>query len=150
MAPEILLGNGPDPGLSPLFNLHFFGTGKRKIMDTTNFFSKNELINYDLNYLWHPFTQMKEWSQMNPLFILSGEGNYLIDMDGNRYLDGVSSLWANIHGHGREEINKAIEEQLQKISHSTLLGLTHPLAAVLAQRLSQLAPGKLKTVAGFL
>lgn len=108
--------------------------------------SKKDLIDFDLNCLWHPFTQMEEWSQQDPLFITRGEGNYLIDLDGNRYLDGVSSLWANIHGHGRREINAAIEEQLRKISHTTLLGLSHPNAAILAQRLSSIAPGKLKRV----
>ena len=108
--------------------------------------SKKDLIDFDLNCLWHPFTQMVEWSQQDPLFITRGEGNYLIDLDGNRYLDGVSSLWANIHGHGRREINAAIEEQLRKISHTTLLGLSHPNAAILAQRLSMIAPGKLKRV----
>jgi adenosylmethionine-8-amino-7-oxononanoate aminotransferase len=113
------------------------------MVDTTAF-SKKELIHCDLSYLWHPFTQMKEWLQQDPLFIHRGEGNYLLDREGNRYLDGVSSLWANIHGHGRQEINEAIMEQLQKIAHSTLLGLAHPLAAILAQRLSGLAPGKIK------
>jgi adenosylmethionine-8-amino-7-oxononanoate aminotransferase len=115
-------------------------------MDYTTSFSKKDLVNFDLEYLWHPFTQMKEWSLEEPLFIIKGEGNYLIDMEGKRYLDGVSSLWANIHGHGREEINNAIEEQLQKIAHPTLLGLSHPLAAILSHRLSQLAPGRLKKV----
>lgn len=107
---------------------------------------KEELIKDDLNHLWHPFTQMNEWSQQDPLFILRGDGNYLIDIDGNRYLDGISSLWANIHGHGRERINQAIERQLKLISHSTLLGLSHPPGATLARRLSRLAPGKLKRV----
>ncbi len=115
-------------------------------MNDTLPYSKKELLNYDLNYLWHPFTQMKEWSQEDPLFIIKGEGNYLIDLDGNRYLDGVSSLWANVHGHGRKEINTAIEQQLRQISHSTLLGLSHPNASILAQRLSQITPGKLKRV----
>jgi adenosylmethionine-8-amino-7-oxononanoate aminotransferase len=100
----------------------------------------------DLNHLWHPFTQMKEWSAADPLFIASGEGNTLIDSEGNRYLDGVSSLWANIHGHGRKEINDAIKAQLERIAHSTLLGLSHPLAAALAERLSGLAPGDLRWV----
>ena len=88
-------------------------------------FSESALVNNDLNCLWHPFTQMKEWSQKDPLVIIKGEGNFLIDINGNQYLDGVSSLWANIHGHGRKEINRAIKEQLEQISHSTLLGLTH-------------------------
>jgi adenosylmethionine-8-amino-7-oxononanoate aminotransferase len=89
---------------------------------------------------------MEEWVQTKPLIIVRGEGNYVMDGEGNSYLDGVSSLWCNIHGHGRKEINEAIKAQLEKIAHSTLLGLTHPLAAILAQRLSQLAPGELEWV----
>ena len=115
-------------------------------MDQIPFFPRNKLVENDLNYLWHPFTQMKEWSQYQPLFIHKGDGNFLIDTDGNRFLDGVSSLWANIHGHGRREINHAIEKQLRQISHSTLLGLSHPNAANLAQRLSHIAPWELRRV----
>lgn len=107
---------------------------------------KKELLDNDKNHLWHPFTQMKEWDQSEPLVIDKGQGNYLIDIDGNRYLDGVSSLWANIHGHGREEINQAITDQLKKISHSTLLGLTHPNAVILAKQLSEIAPKNLNWV----
>ena len=108
--------------------------------------SKETILKYDINHLWHPFTQMKEWSTHMPLIIQKGEGNYLIDIDGNRYLDGVSSLWANIHGHRRTEINEAISKQLDLISHSTLLGLTHPSAAILAHRLAQISPGPLRWV----
>jgi len=113
---------------------------KIKTMNQNLFHSEGELVKDDLNHLWHPFTQMKEWSRKDPLCIMKGEGNFLIDISGNRYLDGVSSLWANIHGHGREEINRAIKAQLEQISHSTLLGLTHPNAAVLAERLTRVAP----------
>ncbi|MBW1731872.1 MAG: adenosylmethionine--8-amino-7-oxononanoate transaminase [Deltaproteobacteria bacterium] len=109
-------------------------------------FSKEQLAAFDLNHLWHPFTQMKEWSAQEPLFIVKGQGNYLIDVDGRHYLDGVSSLWANIHGHCRAEINEAIAQQLQNMAHSTLLGLSHPSAAVLARRLAELSPGDLKWV----
>ncbi len=115
-------------------------------MKDINLLNKSELLENDKNHLWHPFTQMKEWAQTEPLIIVEGEGNYLIDIDGNRYLDGVSSLWANIHGHKRKEINQAISGQLQKISHTTLLGLTHPNAVILAQNISQIAPGNLKWV----
>ncbi len=108
--------------------------------------SKEAIIEADLNHLWHPFTQMKEWFEWGPLIIERGEGNYLIDIDGNRYIDGVSSLWANIHGHNREEINSAILEQVKRISHSTLLGLTHPNASLLAKRLAEIAPGHLNWV----
>ncbi len=63
--------------------------------------SKKALQEKDHRYLWHPFTQMQEWFAEEPLIIERGEGNYLIDIDGNRYLDGVSSLWCNVHGHSR-------------------------------------------------
>ena len=59
------------------------------------------LIKLDRQYVWHPFTQMREWAQTDPLIIERGSGNYLIDTEGRRYLDGVSSLWVNVHGHGR-------------------------------------------------
>ncbi len=108
--------------------------------------TKKELVRYDLNHLWHPFTQMKEWCAQEPLIIEKGQGNWLIDIDGNRYLDGVSSLWANIHGHCRQEINDAISRQLDMISHSTLLGLTHPPAVLLARRLAEISPGNLRWV----
>jgi adenosylmethionine---8-amino-7-oxononanoate aminotransferase len=95
----------------------------------------------DARAVWHPFTQMAEWDE--PLVIVSGERNWLIDADGRRYLDGVSSLWCNVHGHAREEINTAIVEQLNRIAHSTLLGLTSPPPVELARRLVALTPGDL-------
>src|SRR4029078_13039594 len=72
--------------------------------------------------------------------------NYLFDSDGNRYLDGVSSLWVNVHGHNRPEINEAIRNQLERMAHSTLLGLTHPTASELAARLVGVAPTGLSKV----
>jgi adenosylmethionine-8-amino-7-oxononanoate aminotransferase len=107
---------------------------------------KRELQAKDHRYLWHPFTQMQEWFAEEPLIIEGGEGNYLIDIDGNRYLDGVSSLWCNVHGHGRRELDEAIIAQLNKIAHSTLLGLTHSSAILLAERLVQIAPQGLTKV----
>src|SRR3989337_4221762 len=85
--------------------------------------------------LWHPFTQMREWERETPLIIERGEGNYLIDTNGRKYFDGTSSLWVNVHGHRKKEINDAIKKQIDKISHSTLLGLTHPPAVILAEQL---------------
>lgn len=92
----------------------------------------------DKKYLWHPFTQMKEWAEEQPVVIAEGEGCFLIDTNGRRYLDGVSSLWVNIHGHCKKEINDAIKAQLDKIAHSTLLGLTNVPAIQLAERLIKL------------
>jgi len=100
----------------------------------------------DKKYLWHPFTQMKDWVDGTPLVIERGEGSYLIDSDGKRYLDGVSSLWVTVHGHCRQELNRAINEQVAKLAHSTLLGLTHPAAIELARRLVEITPARLGKV----
>ncbi|MEE8229673.1 MAG: adenosylmethionine--8-amino-7-oxononanoate transaminase [candidate division NC10 bacterium] len=108
--------------------------------------SKKALQEKDHQYLWHPFTQMQEWYTEEPLIIDRGEGNYLIDADGNRYLDGVSSLWCSVHGHGRREINEAITAQLKRIAHSTLLGLSHRAAILLAERLVEITPSGLTKV----
>jgi len=108
--------------------------------------SNRELARWDLDCVWHPFTQQREWAQSEPLFIDRGEGVYLIDRDGARYIDGVSSLWANIHGHNVEKIDRAVAEQLTKIAHTTMLGLSHQPAAELARRLIGMAPGNLRRV----
>ena len=77
------------------------------------------LSRLDQRVLWHPFTQMAEWS---PLVIDRGDGNYLVDTDGRRYLDGVSSLWCNVHGHRHPRLDRALREQADRIAHSTFLG----------------------------
>jgi len=100
----------------------------------------------DHDHLWHPFTQQQGWSEEQPLVIESGEGPYLIDVDGRRYLDGNASLWCNVHGHRHPTIDAAISEQLGRIAHSTMLGLSHPLAAELAARLVAIAPPGLSRV----
>lgn len=89
----------------------------------------------DKKYLWHPFTQMKEWEREKPVIIAEGKGSFLRDVYGKWYLDGVSSLWVNIHGHAREEINGALREQLDRIAHSTMLGLSNVPAIRLAEKL---------------
>src|ERR671933_2167816 len=91
-------------------------------------------------FLWHPFTQMRQWEAEEPLFIASGEGVRLRDLEGREYYDGNSSLWVNVHGHRRPEIDAAVVEQLGRIAHSTMLGLTHMPAAELAERLARLGP----------
>lgn len=105
--------------------------------------STQELNRLDLTYVWHPFTQMKEWEQEERLVIERGEGNFLWDTEGARYLDGVSSLWANVHGHGRDEIKDAVRGQLDRLDHSTMLGLTHAPGIELARRLAAVAPSGL-------
>lgn len=108
--------------------------------------STNRWAELDKQYLWHPFTSMRQWVDGVPLVIDRAEGNYLIDIEGHRYLDGVSSLWVTVHGHNRPEINRAIRDQLDRMAHSTLLGLTHPPAVLLAERLVAIAPPGLRRV----
>jgi adenosylmethionine-8-amino-7-oxononanoate aminotransferase len=108
--------------------------------------TREDVVRWDHAHLWHPFTQMQEWLAEDPLVIAAGDGNYLIDADGHRYLDGVSSLWCNVHGHRRSEIDDAIRAQLDRIAHSTLLGLASPPSAELARRLAAIAPAGLSRV----
>jgi len=89
-------------------------------------------------YIWHPFTQMKDWLEERPVIIAEGRDCFLKDIYGNWYLDGVSSLWVNIHGHRKREIDEAIREQLDHIAHSTMLGLSNVPAIRLARRLIDL------------
>ena len=100
----------------------------------------------DHRFLWHPFTQMDQWTETSPLVIERAAGCYLYDVDGRAYLDGVASLWANIHGHGHPAINAAISHQLSKVAHSTLLGLSNPPAIRLAEALVEHAPAGLSRV----
>ncbi len=96
--------------------------------------------------IWHPFTQMADWERDDPIVIERGEGNYLFDTDGNRYFDGVSSLWVNLFGHHRKEIDDAVRAQLDLLAHSTFLGLSHPPAIELAEKLLAAAPPGLSRV----
>jgi len=98
------------------------------------------LQEYDRRYVWHPFTQMKEWEAEPPIVITQGEGVWLIDSDGNRYLDGVGAIWTNVHGHCHPHINAAIKVQVDRLEHSTLLGLASEQPALLAKRLIEIAP----------
>ncbi|MGV1047320.1 MAG: adenosylmethionine--8-amino-7-oxononanoate transaminase [Solirubrobacterales bacterium] len=105
-----------------------------------------DVTRLDHEHLWHPFTQQQGWSEEEPLVIERGEGCWLIDADGRRYLDGHSSLWCNVHGHHHPVIDRAIREQIDRVSHSTMLGLSHPGAAELAARLVAIAPPGLSRV----
>ncbi|MGB9292370.1 MAG: adenosylmethionine--8-amino-7-oxononanoate transaminase [Desulfobaccales bacterium] len=107
---------------------------------------RDTLVRWDREHLWHPFTQMQGFLTEDLLIITRGEGSFLFDQEGNRYLDGVSSLWANLHGHRRPELDQALRSQLEQVAHSTLLGLAHPPAILLARRLAQLAPAGLTRV----
>jgi adenosylmethionine---8-amino-7-oxononanoate aminotransferase len=102
-----------------------------------------DLNHLDRQVMWHPFTQMAAW---DPLVIAAGDGNYLIDREGRRYLDGVSSLWCNVHGHRHPRLDRALREQLDRIAHSTFLGLTHEPAIRLGAALLEVAPPGLRRV----
>jgi len=106
--------------------------------------SPAQLERWDKEFIWHPFTQHYVWDRDVPLIIDSGRGATLKDIHGKRYLDGVSSLWVNLHGHGHPTLTRAMERQLRKIAHSTFLGLSHPPAIQLARRLAAMAPGNLR------
>ncbi|MES2440037.1 MAG: adenosylmethionine--8-amino-7-oxononanoate transaminase [Verrucomicrobiota bacterium] len=101
-------------------------------------------IELDQAHCWHPFSRQAEWCARghDPLVIVRGEGSWLWDSEGRKYLDGNSSIWTNIHGHAHPAINAAIHDQLGKIAHSSFLGFTHPLAAALAARLCAFFPEK--------
>ncbi len=107
---------------------------------------KKHIQRLDRKFLWHPFTQMKEWEAEDSLIITEGRGSFLKDINGKWYLDGVSSLWVTVHGHRKKEIDDAIKDQIDKISHSTLLGLGHPPSAALAEMLINIAPKGLSRV----
>jgi adenosylmethionine-8-amino-7-oxononanoate aminotransferase len=98
------------------------------------------LIQRDFDSVWHPFTQHAAWPSDSPAVINRAEGMYLWDTDGNRYLDGVSSLWVTVHGHRVPEIDAAITAQLGRLGHSTFLGLTHEPGIALAEELLAIAP----------
>jgi adenosylmethionine-8-amino-7-oxononanoate aminotransferase len=100
----------------------------------------------DRDHLWHPFTQQRSWCEEEPLMIERAEGSLLIDSDGRRYIDGVSSLWCNVHGHRHPGIDAAVRDQLGRVAHSTMLGLSHRNGAELAARLVAIAPPGLNRV----
>jgi adenosylmethionine-8-amino-7-oxononanoate aminotransferase len=100
----------------------------------------------DHRYIWHPFTQQQGWVEEEPVIIESAEGTTLTDTDGRRYIDGVSSLWCNVHGHRHPKIDAAVQDQLGKVAHSTMLGLSHRPAIELAKRLIDIAPAGLSRV----
>jgi len=105
-----------------------------------------DLVSADHAHVWHPFTQQRGWVGEEPLVIERAEGTDLIDVDGRRYIDGVSSLWCNVHGHRHPRLDAAVRDQLDRVAHSTMLGLSHPPAIELARRLVEIAPAGLSRV----
>jgi adenosylmethionine-8-amino-7-oxononanoate aminotransferase len=104
------------------------------------------LERWDREHLWHPFTPMQAYAAERPLIIERAHGCFLVDTDGKEYIDGVSSLWCNVHGHRVPELDRAIGEQLDRVAHSTLLGIANVPAVRLARRLVELAPPGLTRV----
>jgi adenosylmethionine-8-amino-7-oxononanoate aminotransferase len=104
------------------------------------------LLELDQRHVWHPFTQMQAWPDDEPLIIEAAEGNYLIDDGGRRFFDGVSSLWVTVHGHRKKELDDAVRAQLDRVAHTTLLGLASVPSIQLAERLVSLAPPGLTRV----
>jgi adenosylmethionine-8-amino-7-oxononanoate aminotransferase len=105
-----------------------------------------DLATADRRFLWHPFTQQRGWVEEDPVVVDRAEGTDLIDVEGRRYIDGVSSLWCNVHGHRHPRIDAAVREQLDRVAHTTMLGLSHRPGIELAQRLVELAPPGLARV----
>ncbi|HUB05072.1 MAG TPA: adenosylmethionine--8-amino-7-oxononanoate transaminase [Solirubrobacteraceae bacterium] len=106
-----------------------------------------ELIAADRRHLWHPFTQQQTWCEDEPPIVIErGEGTTLYDTDGNAYIDGVSSLWCNVHGHHHPAIDGAVRDQLDRVAHSTMLGLSHRPAVELAEKLIAVVPPGLTRV----
>jgi len=105
-----------------------------------------ELAAIDKRALWHPFTQQQGWAEEEPLIVERAEGCTLYDTDGNAYLDGTASLWCNVHGHAHPTIDAAIADQLGRVAHTTMLGLSHPPAIELADKLVTIAPPGLSRV----
>src|SRR5438034_631850 len=116
------------------------GDGPRPMTDPAT------LAAWDQRYLWHPFTQMADWLAEEPLVIAEAEGTTLIDTRGRRYLDGVSSLWCNVHGHRHPALDAALRDQLARLAHSTLLGLANVPSIELARVLIEIAPPGLTRV----
>jgi adenosylmethionine---8-amino-7-oxononanoate aminotransferase len=105
-----------------------------------------ELLQKDFAHVWHPFTQQKLWPDDQPLIIERAEGNWLIDTQGNRWLDAISSLWVTVHGHRKKELDDAVRAQLDKVAHSTLLGFASVPSIELAAKLVAVAPKGLARV----
>ena len=104
------------------------------------------LEQWDRDHVWHPFTPMQSYAAEPPLIIERGHGCFLVDIDGREYLDGVSSLWCNVHGHCQPELDDAIRRQLQQVAHCTLLGQANVPSILLARKLVELAPPGLTRV----
>ncbi len=105
-----------------------------------------QLKQLDHQHLWHPFTQHRDWFAQDPLIVERAEGFELFDVEGKSYLDGISSLWCNVHGHSVPELLEVMHDQIDSLCHSTLLGSSHVPAIELASKLCAIVPEKLTRV----
>jgi adenosylmethionine-8-amino-7-oxononanoate aminotransferase len=117
-----------------------YRAAKEGCMSGTNSITTEQLRQWDKRHVWHPFTQMQDWERDEQIIIEKGDGCWLIDTEGKRYLDGVASMWTNVHGHCRRELNDALKEQVDRLEHSTLLGLGSEQSIILAARLAGITP----------
>src|SRR4051812_33685679 len=108
--------------------------------------TRDELERWDRDHVWHPFTPMQAYAAERPLIIERAHGCFLVDPDGKEYLDGVSSLWCNAPGPRVPGLDAAVRGQLERVAHSTLLGLANVPAVELARRLVERAPPGLTRV----
>lgn len=100
----------------------------------------------DLQYIWHPCSQMKDYEEFPPIVVERGEGPYLFDINGKSYLDAVSSWWVNLFGHSNKRINQAIKRQCDQLEHVIFANLSHKPAIELAERIVQITPQGLNKV----
>jgi adenosylmethionine-8-amino-7-oxononanoate aminotransferase len=107
---------------------------------------RKKLEKSDKEHVWHPFTQMQEWKKEPTLIVNRGNGSVLTDLEGNEYLDGHSSYWVNVHGHGNPRLVRTLAKQSGKLDHATFLGLSNKPAIELAQKLAEISPPSLKKV----
>lgn len=105
-----------------------------------------ELQEKDLKYIWHPCSQMKDYEDFPPIIIKKGEGIYLEDIEGNKYIDAVSSWWVNLFGHSNDRINQALSKQVNELEHVIFANFSHKPAIELSERIINLVPKGLKKV----
>ena len=106
----------------------------------------HKLAKLDQRYIWHPFTQMRDWAKHEPIVLERGKGAVLEDVRGKKYLDGNASIWTNLHGHGPPQINRALQKQLRKVAHTSALGLASEPASLLAEKLVKAARRPLRKI----
>ena len=105
-------------------------------------YTTEDLVAWDRAHVWHPFTPMKPWVEGKDFLVIErGEGEFLFDTEGNKYIDGSSSIWCNVHGHHVAELDAAVQGQLSKVAHSTLLGMGNVPSILLAKKLVEVARG---------